>query len=481
MTGEHKQRPSPLTYTDLRLELRSFNPEGGTYQVSLAGAIGEYEGTARLDRGELDESLLELQDGGIEEEEDLIAFGRALADRLLPNGQVRTQVAEAIRRTGVGTGVRLRLAIREPSLAELPWEYTYLSLLGRDDPSDFLVRYPTVSIVRDEPLPLPHLSISPREAGRLRLVAVTANAPGYLQLDLAKERRAIEAALGGNEPATDYQPILVDAAAPDLQAALVGGADVFHFAGHGGLRDGKGFLALPSEDGTQAEMLDAGTLAGFLQAAGVRVALLGACESGRRDALSRWTGVVPALVAGVPGIPAVVAMQYRVRDSAAIRFSRAFYDSVAAGLSVDEAVLQGRLALFDPDDVSASWGIPALYLRSVDGIIFPRLAEQPSAIADALREAVNVRVGVVDEDGVVMGLDAADAESLRAAANLGARAVNVEATKVRGRGQVIGVRIGGGRKDEVTPNSAVEAARLRYARGEITREQFDQLMRDLGS
>jgi hypothetical protein len=36
-------------------------------------------------------------------------------------------------------------------------------------------------------------------------------------------------------------------------------------------------------------------------------------------------------------------MQYRGGDAAAIRFGRAFYDSVAAGLSIDEAVLQGRL------------------------------------------------------------------------------------------------------------------------------------------
>jgi tetratricopeptide (TPR) repeat protein len=304
------------------------------------------------------------------------------------------------------------LVIAEPTLAELPWEYTYLSLLGRNDPHDFLVRYPTVSVVRDEPLPLPHGSISPREPGHLRLVAATANSPGYLQLDLDKEGHLIQTALD-DIPAIDYKPILVDPTEADLQKALIGGVDMFHFAGHGGVQDGEGFVALPSEERTEAAILEADTLAGFLQSAGVRLAIVGACESGRRDALSRWTGVVPALAAGVPGIPAVVAMQYRISDPAAIKFSRAFYTSIAAGLSVDEAVLQGRLALFDVDDPSAPWGLPVLYLRSPDGVIFPHLAKRHSRTAGALREAVNERTQIVD--GVVMGVDAAD-RSLEATA-----------------------------------------------------------------
>jgi hypothetical protein len=474
MTDESGRRKSALAYTDLKLELRGFNIEADSYQVVLSGVIGEFEGTARLVRSEIDEALLEMEDGGIEEEEDLITFGRALADRLLPEGAIRTQVTEAIRATGVGTGVRLRLVIGEPSLAELPWEYTYLSLLGRNDPHDFLVRYPTVSMVRDEPLPLPHGSISPREAGHLRLAVATANAPGYLRLDLDKERHLIQTALD-DIPAIDYKPILVDPTAADLQKALVGGADMFHFAGHGGVQDGEGFVALPSDDRTDVVRLDANTLAGFLQYAGIRLAVVGACESGRRDALSRWTGVVPALVAGVPGIPAVVAMQYRIRDSAAINFSRAFYSSIAAGLSVDESVFQGRLALLlDADDMTASWGLPVLYLRSSDGVTFPDLAERPSPSANALREAINVRVKTVE--GVVMGVDAADAESLRAADALRAGTVNVTAGNVRKEGKVIGARIGYGRKDD---DPAMQALRLRLAKGEITLEQFNELKRGL--
>jgi hypothetical protein len=119
--------------------------------------------------------------------------------------------------------------------------------------------------------------------------------------------------------------------------------------------------------------------------------------------------VVPGLVAGA-AIPAVVAMQYPVRNSAAVRFASAFYPMVAAGLSLDEAVWAGRHALIDPDDLSASWGIPVLYLRSPDGVLFPRLAERPSATANTLGSFVGQRAQSV-RSRVVTGIDAADAEA----------------------------------------------------------------------
>ena len=309
--------------------------------MSLSGALGEFDGTARLAEDELADPLAELADGGIEEDEDRIAFGQALADRLLPDGDIRTQVTEAIRRAGTGTGVRLRLVTREPRLAGLPWEYTYLSLLNREDPADFMVLNPTVSLVRHEQLPLPLSELHAAEPAELRLLAVTANAPGYPQLDLEREREALETALArlpADLPRLTYQPVLENPTAAELQVALTGRADLFHFAGHGGVHGAIGYLALPPADGGPGE-LSADRLGRLLQAAGVRLAVLGACDSGRRGR-SQWAGVVPGLVA-VAAIPAVVAMQYPVRNSAAVTFASAFYTAVAAGLSVDEAVWTG--------------------------------------------------------------------------------------------------------------------------------------------
>ena len=400
MTEQPPRPADPRRYTDLRLELRDLDGPTGCYTVSLSGALGEFDGTARLAEDELADPLAELADGGIEEDEDRIAFGQALADRLLPDGDIRTQVTEAIRRAGTGTGVRLRLVTREPRLAALPWEYTYLSLLNREDLADFMVLNPTVSLVRHEQLPLPLSDLHAAEPAELRLLAVTANAPGYPQLDLKREREALETALArlpADLPRLTYQPVLENPTAAKLQVALTGRADLFHFAGHGGVHGTTGYLALPPADGAPGE-LSADRLGRLLQAAGVRLAVLGACDSGRRGR-SQWTGVVPGLVA-VAAIPAVVAMQYPVRNSAAVMFASAFYTAVAAGLSVDEAVWSGRLALQDPDDLSASWGIPVLYLRSSDGVLFPRLAERPSETASKLRSIVDLRVQSVKRGAV---------------------------------------------------------------------------------
>jgi hypothetical protein len=487
MTDPAPRAVKPRRYRDLRLELRDLDPDTGRYAVSLSGALGEFDGTAWLAEDELADPLAELADGGIEEDEDRIAFGRALADRLLPGGGIRTQVTEAIRSAGPGTGVRLRLVTGDPRLAGLPWEYTYLSLLGREDPADFLVLHPTVSLVRHEQLPLPPGDLHAAEPTDLRLLAVTANAPGYPQLDLGREREALETALARlppDLPQLTYQPVLDNPVTATLQAALADGADLFHFAGHGAVRGGTGYLALPPADEVAGE-LGADRLGKLLQAAGVRLAVLGACDSGRRGR-SQWAGVVPGLIAGA-AIPAVVAMQYPVRNSAAITFAGAFYTAVAAGQSVDEAIYGGRLALLDPDDLSASWGIPVLYLRSPDGVLFPRLAERPSATAEKLRAIVDLRVQSV-QAGEVTGIDVADAEDLRAVAGLGLGAVAIDVDTVTG-GIVAGVKVGGGRRDrppldtEDEPaadlDEAMRLARLRRARGEITSEEFEQIKRDL--
>jgi hypothetical protein len=444
MTGTEERRTPARSYIDLTLELRDLDPATERYTVSLTGSsVGEPAPVlASMNHAELDEGLMELEDGGIEEEEDLVAFGRALADRLLPEGEVRTKVTETLRNLGPDDGVRLRLLIREPRLAQIPWEYTYLSVLGRDSTLDFLALHPKVSMVRHEPLPLPQPSVAPRDPNRLRLIAATANAPGYAQLQLKKERGVVQKALKelpGDGASVDYEPFLENPSVDALRMALLGKADLFHFAGHGGFEQGRGFIVLPSPDGTTAEELPAGTLGKLLSGAGVRVAVLGACETGRRDGSSPWAGVAPALVA--ENVPAVVGMQYKILNDRAVKFARELYCGLVAGLSVDEAVYWGRLAVHDPDDISASWGIPVLYHRSADGLVFPHLTARPSATADALRVRVKQVVDTVETGGEVVGIDV-----VRGAGAAGTIGVEQRAEEVTGTLIGIGELDLGGRR-----------------------------------
>src|SRR5437763_8779823 len=122
--------------------------------------------------------------------------------------------------------------------------------------------------------------------------------------------------------------------------------DVFHFSGHGefpkSLAGGDAALIF-ADDQNQAFPVSSERLAGMLRGKGVRLAVLGACETGRREGRNVWSGVASSLLRA--GIPAVVAMQFTIDDKLAAAFSAAFYRSLTAGLTVDEAVAAGRSAI----------------------------------------------------------------------------------------------------------------------------------------
>src|SRR5690606_26169173 len=134
----------------------------------------------------------------------------------------------------------------------------------------------------------------------------------------------------------------------------------------------KGFLLLQDHEG-QSHRLSAEQLGLNLRGRGVRLAVLGACEGARRDQINAWTGIAPALTR--QGLPAVVAMQFSIRDENAVIFSRRFYQILAAGKSIDEAVTEGRLAILNrSQEQERDWAVPVLYLRSEEGALFPHLS-----------------------------------------------------------------------------------------------------------
>ena len=236
--------------------------------------------------------------------------------------------------------------------------------------------------------------LDPIGSGPLRMVTLLANPKSeeYATLKLDDERQNIETALhdlAGIRP--EFYP---DTTLEILQDALTTGAHVFHFAGHGkfegdlgatfGSMEGKGYLILLGPNQAPAEY-SADNLAKRLTGSHVRLAFLGACEGGRRDQVNPWTGVVPALTRA--GIPAVVGMQYTIRDSNAIAFSRRFYRALARGESIDGAVTDGRLAILEgsTDPNERDWGVPVLYLRAEEGILFPSAA-LPAAVVPAAEQ-----------------------------------------------------------------------------------------------
>jgi hypothetical protein len=413
---------NPRSYIDFPLELRDVDAAADTYKVALlpTPAIGEtaaVEVAYRYDA--LRDALHDVEDWI--DQDELIALGEQLAARLLP-GRIRELFEGALKQAGRDGGVRLRLLIRNAKLAQLPWELAYLQRTdGAKDRRHFLALNPQVSFVRHVPMETAHLEAQGDATAPLRMVAATANVDGFRRLNLKKERHVIEESLqDANIDRTRFEwtAFLEQATAESLADVLLSRkVDLFHFAGHGVFEDvdvdttsgeaiGVGAIVLAAgEDDRAAEHLGAAELAGQLKQAGVRLAVLGACNSGRHDGVSPWAGGAPALIER--GIPAVVAMQFEVQDRLAIAFSKTFYAALGGGLSVDEAVAAGRQAMLgQSSEHDVDWAVPVLYMRSPDGILFPERADQPSKVGNQIRQVVEQTVEVIEQGGAVTGIDA---------------------------------------------------------------------------
>jgi len=421
-----------MNYTDFTIRARDW--QGSHFKVEVtqspvdrmraAEEVAYPSGTARLLRS------LERKNISFEQ---LRGLGEALAQSLLPP-TVRHMLSQSLAGLGAQDGLRLRLVLDDARVANLPWEYIYWSRAGEGLGLDgFLALDPRLSLVRHEAMPA---APAPLRAGwPLKLVVGLAAPRDLPTLDLEAERTLIEEALGGVH---GVEVVCVDHLTVSRLEAACQNAHIFHFAGHANFvwdkeeRQGVGLIYLEDEAGERLPF-PVQHLALTLRAGGVRLAVLGGCETGRRDGVNVWTGIAPALMQ--VGIPAAVAMQYTVYDDAAIAFARRFYQALAAGLSLDEAVVAGRLAMLNqgaPGD--AEWGVPVLYMRSADGIIFPEVAADPAL--EPLRQQQRVTIGqrVAELHAELTGLEIAQAGMVDLE-------VTQEIDRVSQGGSVIGARI----------------------------------------
>lgn len=335
---------------------------------------------------------------------EMIAVGEQLADLLLP-AEPRRHLDRSRAMLAPGEGLRIRMRLDSYALTDLPWEYLYIP--RPDTPPDqrstegFLVLDQRISLVRYEAMGEPAVSLDPVGTGPVRLVALLSNPnkpPKYPGLDLETEQRNIENAM--REVRGIEAQFFPQGRVLDLERAITTGVHIFHFAGHGdfltemaakfGTLEGKGALVLIGEDG-RPELFPVDKLGPNLRGCDIRLAMFGACKTAQRDQHHPWTGVAPAL--NRAGIPAVVAMQYSIRDANAVAFSRQFYSALASGETIDAAVTKGRLAIFNRSDLDSvqyerDWGVPVLYLRTSGGALFPKAEPGTTGAVDrrALRD-----------------------------------------------------------------------------------------------
>jgi Tfp pilus assembly protein PilF len=278
---------------------------------------------------------------------------------------------------------RLRLEIlldprdrRLARLQQLPWE-----LLRQPGSPEALALSRRRPLVRYLAVPRPVYAA--RRPGVLRILAVGAN-PCHADLpplDLARELRNLREAVGAARHGETIE--IVEPEAPTLaalrRALLDKECHVLHFMGHGGSVPGQAERVLFFDSGAgSADPVRGADLANKLEDfPTLRLAVLNACESaatpageaGAGASFDPFAGVATSLVLG--GLPAVVAMRLPISDRAAIAFSRAFYQGLAAGDPVDAAVAEGRQAVHSAAPAGFEWATPVLFMRTPNGELYP--------------------------------------------------------------------------------------------------------------
>lgn len=105
--------------------------------------------------------------------------------------------------------------------------------------------------------------------------------------------------------------------------------NVFHFIGHGIFENNKGYIALVDENGKDKRLDDEGFANFFLGNNNLGLAMLNSCQGATVSEQQVFAGIAPNLVRR--GIPAVVAMQYSIKDTTAKLFADEFYRTLALG------------------------------------------------------------------------------------------------------------------------------------------------------
>ncbi len=360
--------PSPVdarNYLDFHLHIHPRPPRSETYPVSVDSWSGTGAGHAALDLEAPDiRAIVERLEGNQIQRDDLIKLGTTLWRALLSSQDIERRYVACQAEAGADKGIRFKLNIEAPELAQIPWEYLY-----DPDSGTFPALSPRTPITRytnprqQDP---PPLAFEPP----LRILLVSAQPAGQPQLDVDTERAQIVSAMDVLQATGKVQiEVLQHATVRSLQAMLRRPFHVLHYIGHG-VHDrdsGNSMLVLEDEDG-DTHAVSAAQLQYLLRDTTVRLTMLNACMTAR--------GAVGRSIAGElmrAGLSATLAMQFAISEISATIFAGEFYRTLADGWPVDAAVAEGRKAVMFATDLHAmDWGIPVLFMRAQDGVLFRR-------------------------------------------------------------------------------------------------------------
>jgi hypothetical protein len=298
-------------------------------------------------------------------------------------------------------GLRIRLVMDEP-LMDLPWEYVYRpDRLENDGLSGFVLLDPLISMVRhaaDDRINIEQIT------GRQRLTFIGTLWEGKKDgWEVWKEFDLLRTAL---KPVSTYILPEFKIAAEGLAAKKIEPAAIFHYAGHCDFDStGRAFMIreLPvTRELPKKDIVYIDGIARSLAANGTRLAVMSACNSGYAAA------VKPLLDAG---IPVVVGVNGAVASQSTIQFCAAFYESLAVGLTVDEAVGRARIRVREWGQAHGlfDWGLYMVHMPSPRATLFPRattvgVARRQQSIREDHAQAISTSLQLAKEiDGMNFG------------------------------------------------------------------------------
>ncbi len=373
-----------MKYYNFDLELTDDRIEGDDECFNVRARCSLVDNTLDAEparfRTSLRDTVRQLGMGALEADA-MIDMGKELGQALFPSRALGL-LRDCLKRLDNRDDERLRVRVLAGTygLASVPWEYLYLAdtniAPAEEGIDNFFVLNPKTCLLRREVIPgMAGGNLDPLGAGQMRMVVATANPRGQTSLDTPGEAKGIREALSGIPAIT--AEFLENATKRKTQTALLAGAHIFHFAGHGvfaeqpgarwGELEGAGALLFVDDLGNE-DRWPAAALRNALSNRGIRLAVLAACEGARRDSANAWSGVVPSMIKA--GIPAVVGMQFKIEDANAVAFSAIFYAALAAGQPIEAAVTEARLAMRSMGAL-LDWGAPVLYSRVEEGTLFP--------------------------------------------------------------------------------------------------------------
>jgi len=296
---------------------------------------------------------------------DLEAFGTRLFDFLF-----RGQLRDLYNRLPTGP-VSLQILSDRSELREVPWEYL-------SAPDRMPVPHRDRSVIRIHPTCGVYGATVKKAREKIRVLFVSAEPVDQPDVDWRDMKAVLDRYLVAQMPNEATIEVIEGATRADLLKAITRKSfDVFHFFGHGDLRNGIGHLVLQDAKSGKSDFLSAEDLAVALAGRGVQLALLSACLSGAGKYDDDFGTIATALIK--TGIPAVVANQYSIPIKSIAPFVGAIYASLAQGDGIDQAVASGRVALklglasTTGTGAVVEWGIPTLYRLADFQHVFERV------------------------------------------------------------------------------------------------------------